>query len=458
MGVQYEVNLAGVRSVINQQQGLSTSIAAANLSILQAQTMLRITMSSIARGSIDFKLSRIRRQLEAESRSARKMNSSLLEIIGLYEAAERQAMDAQENLSSDQATLADWLSDFWHNALGNTENTDDNNSFVDFLKKVEEFLNKAGKLTDSDGLGLAGKFLGLLVTSFSDIANSTPQELFGNVSGYISDSFSFLDKISEMLKENTKTDSEKLGLTKFGLIAGVGGSIMGFVEDLSGVVEKWTSTTGDTIDRFASGTRQLIESMGSAADVGISINGAKQVLDAINSGNAAKIAAAKNVVKSTGSWLTLANTIASTIGSGAEATIQLGADGNLSGTDQGEILVTGSVNGLDTLISGVTHGIISCETAFGKDADAVVNDLKSWTSDIANNASSYIKQDPERLKEYNEAGPFKQSTMMIKAIFEGNTKENRTVVPGHNIEPGEGVLPKVIDFITNKVPLMGAII
>ena len=56
MGVQYEVNLGNVRSVISQQQSLSVQIGMVNVSVLQAQTMLRLTMSAAVRSSIDAKL------------------------------------------------------------------------------------------------------------------------------------------------------------------------------------------------------------------------------------------------------------------------------------------------------------------------------------------------------------------------------------------------------------------
>ena len=101
MGVQYEVNLGNVRSVIGQQQSLSVQIGMVNMSVLQAQTMLRLTMSAAVRSNIDAKLKKIRQDLEDESQSARQMNRTLQEVVDIYNSTEQQAMDAQKDLSAD---------------------------------------------------------------------------------------------------------------------------------------------------------------------------------------------------------------------------------------------------------------------------------------------------------------------------------------------------------------------
>lgn len=457
MGVQYEVNLGNVRSVISQQQSLSVQIGMINMSVLQAQTMLRLTMSAAVRGSIDAKLKKIRQDLEDESQSARQMNRTLQEVVDIYNSTEQQAMDAQKDLSADGQSgsgLPQWLTDFANQIAGFLGK--DNNSVLDAFKFTASLLKNAGKATGSDEASLAGKLFALF-SSVSEIANSTPQELFGNVTGYVSDSFSILNKLSEIFGDSSQNIGEKLGLSKFGAVTSVISSVTGLVEDIAGVVEKWNSTTGDVVDRFASAVEQFIECGGSVVDTIISGNGMKAVLEAVKKGSVEAVGTAKKALKSAKSWLTLVDTVVSSVSSGAKAVVELGADGRISGQDVGEILFTSGINGLDTLISGVTFGLVSCETVFGKNAEECVDAVKSWASDISTNASAYIKNDPQRLKEYNEASPLKQAAMIFGAVFAGNTEENRTVVPGHNVEATEGIWMKIGKAMTNAYPGMMSI-
>lgn len=457
MGVQYEVNLGNVRSVIGQQQGLSVQIGMVNMSVLQAQTMLRLTMSAAVRGSIDAKLKKIRQDLEDESQSSRQMNRTLQEVVDIYNSTEQQAMDAQKDLSADGQSgsgLPQWLTDFANQIAGFLDK--DNNSVLDAFKFTASLLKNAGKAAESDEASLAGKLFALF-SSVSEIVNSTPQELFGNVTGYVSDSFSILNKLSEILGDSSQNIGEKLGLSKFGAVTNVISSVTGLVEDIAGVVEKWNSTTGDVVDRFASTVEQIIECGGSVVDTIISGNGMKAVLEAVKKGSVEAVGTAKKALKSAKSWLTLVDTVVSSVSSGAKATIELGADGRISGQDVGEILFTSGIHGLDALVSGVTFGLVSCETVFGKNAEECVDAVKSWASDISTNASAYIKNDPQRLKEYNEAGPLKQTAMIFGAVFAGNSEENRTVVPGHNVEATEGIWMKIGKAMTKAYPGMMSI-
>ena len=281
MGVQYEVNLGNVRSVIGQQQSLSVQIGMVNMSVLQAQTMLRLTMSAAVRSNIDAKLKKIRQDLEDESQSARQMNRTLQEVVDIYNSTEQQAMDAQKDLSADGQSgsgLPQWLTDFANQIAGFLDK--DNNSVLEAFKFTASLLKNAGKAAGSDEASLTGKLFALF-SSVSEIANSTPQELFGNVTGYVSDSFSILNKLSEILEDSSQSIGEKLGLSKFGAVTSVISSVTGLVEDIAGVVEKWNSTTGDVVDRFASTVEQIIECGGSVVDTIISGNGMKAVLEAV---------------------------------------------------------------------------------------------------------------------------------------------------------------------------------
>lgn len=457
MGVQYEVNLGNVRSVIGQQQSLSVQIGMVNMSVLQAQTMLRLTMSAAVRSNIDAKLKKIRQDLEDESQSARQMNRTLQEVVDIYNSTEQQAMDAQKDLSADGQSgsgLPQWLTDFANQIAGFLDK--DNNSVLEAFKFTASLLKNAGKAAGSDEASLTGKLFALF-SSVSEIANSTPQELFGNVTGYVSDSFSILNKLSEILEDSSQSIGEKLGLSKFGAVTSVISSVTGLVEDIAGVVEKWNSTTGDVVDRFASTIEQIIECGGSVVDTIISGNGMKAVLEAVKKGSVEAAGTAKKALKSAKSWLTLVDTVVSSVSSGAKATIELGADGRISGQDVGEILFTSGINGLDALISGVTFGLVSCETVFGKNADECVDAVKSWATDISTNASNYIVNNSQRRQEFLAAGPLKQTAMIFGAVFAGNTEENRTVVPGHNVEATEGTWMKIGKALTKTYPGMMSI-
>lgn len=457
MGVQYEVNLGNVRSVIGQQQSLSVQIGMVNMSVLQAQTMLRLTMSAAVRSSIDAKLKKIRQDLEDESQSARQMNRTLQEVVDIYNSTEQQAMDAQKDLSANEQSgsgLPQWLTDFANQIAGVLDK--DNNSVLEAFKFTASLLKNAGKATGSDEASFAGKLFALF-SSVSEIANSTPQELFGNVTGYVSDSFSILNKLSEILGDSSKNIGEKLGLSKFGAVTNVISSVTGLVEDIAGVVEKWNSTTGDVVDRFASTVEQIIECGGSVVDTIISGNGMKAVLEAVKKGSVEAVGTAKKALKSARSWMTLVDTVVSSVSSAAKTTIELGADGQISGQDVGEILFTTGINGLDALISGVTFGLVSCETVFGKNADECADAVKSWASDISTNAIDYIVNNAQRRQEFLAAGPLKQTAMIFGAVFAGNTEENRTVVPGHNVEATEGIWMKIGKALTKTYPGMMSI-
>ena len=448
MGVQYEVNLGNVRSVIGQQQSLSVQIGMVNMSVLQAQTMLRLTMSAAVRSNIDAKLKKIRQDLEDESQSARQMNRTLQEVVDIYNSTEQQAMDAQKDLSADGQSgsgLPQWLTDFANQIAGFLDK--DNNSVLEAFKFTASLLKNAGKAAGSDEASLTGKLFALF-SSVSEIANSTPQQLFGNVTGYVSDSFSILNKLSEILEDSSQSIGEKLGLSKFGAVTSVISSVTGLVEDIAGVVEKWNSTTGDVVDRFASTVEQIIECGGSVVDTIISGNGMKAVLEAVKKGSVEAAGTAKKALKSAKSWLTLVDTVVSSVSSAAKATIELGADGRISGQDVGEILFTSGINGLDALISGVTFGLVSCETVFGKNADECVDAVKSWATDISTNASDYIVNNSQRRQEFLAAGPLKQTAMIFGAVFAGNTEENRTVEPGHKVEATEGTRMKIGKALT----------
>lgn len=456
MGIQYEVNLSGVRSVISRQQGLSTKIAIANLSVLQDQTVLRMTMPSVALVGINSKLSEIRRQLEAESQSARKMNKALQEIVGLYETAERQAMDVQKELLSeqtDQSIWPEWICDFM-NKLSDKVNKEDS-TVLDALKLLANLLQQE-KLTSDGACGVTGKLLRLF-SSFLELASSKPQEQFGNIAGFVSDTFGLLEKVFKTMGEASKTIAGKLELTQFGAVTGTISSMVGLVENLSGVVEKWSSTTGDVVDRFASGTKQLISSFGSVVSAVVSGNGMKQILDAAKTGSMAAVGQAQKVLKSTKSWIPLISSAFSMVGSGVESLIQLGADGQITAQEAGEAVFTSCIHGLDTLASKFSHGLISFKTVFGKNVDEVVEDSRSWGTDFGTNAGFYIAQDPERLKAYNEAGLFKKTAMTMEALIKGNMEEYRTVVPGENVEPSEGIWMKALLEAIEKVPLMNPI-
>ena len=199
---------------------------------------------------------------------------------------------------------------------------------------------------------------------------------------------------------------------------------------------------------------KFIGSMGSFAESIVDGAELKAVVDAIKSGSVNAVGEVKKVFKTAQSWLTLGKTIADTIGSGVSTTLKLTADGQLSGQDIGEIGFTSAIHGLDTLISGVTFGLFSCETILGKDVDTVVSDVKSWASNLSSNAAAYITNNPERLQEYNEAGPFKQACMTIGAIFAGNTKENRVKDLSEGISPAGGV----VGFMSaSRIPNMSPI-
>ena len=148
MGVQYEVNLGNVRSVISQQQSLSVQIGMVNVSVLQAQTMLRLTMSAAVRSSIDAKLKKIRQDLEDESQSARQMNRTLQEVVDIYNSTEQQAMDAQKDLSANEQSgsgLPQWLTDFANQIAGVLDK--DNNNVLEAFKFTASLLKNAGKAT-----------------------------------------------------------------------------------------------------------------------------------------------------------------------------------------------------------------------------------------------------------------------------------------------------------------------
>lgn len=451
MGAQYEVNLSNVQSVLAQQRPLSGRLGMANMSVLQAQTMLRLTMSPAVRSGIDTKLNKIRQDLEATSQSVRKMNNTLEEIVGIYKSTEQEAMNAQQNLSATgSGEPVSMLGQIWEWVK---ENIPGSESVIDTLKDIEKWLKGIGGATGSDEVSLVSKIFAVLSGAF-EIANSTPQEIFGDVIGYVSDSFSLIEKLAGFFEDNVSNVLDKFQLTKIGNVTSVISSVTGFAEDLAGAFEKWFSTTGNPIENVASGIEKFIGSMGSFAESIVDGAELKAVVDAIKSGSVNAVGEVKKVFKTAQSWLTLGKTIADTIGSGVSTTLKLTADGQLSGQDIGEIGFTSAIHGLDTLISGVTFGLFSCETILGKDVDTVVSDVKSWASNLSSNAAAYITNNPERLQEYNEAGPFKQACMTIGAIFAGNTKENRVKDLSEGISPAGGV----VGFMSaSRIPNMSPI-
>ena len=258
------------------------------------------------------------------------------------------------------------------------------------------------------------------------------------MTGYISDSFGLADKLADYLWDKSSSITEKFDLSKFGAVANVISSVTGFGKDLIRAIEKVSSTTGDPTENFADGIEKFVGSFGSLAESVVSGKELKAVMDAIKTSSTDAIGKVKDTFKSAQSWLTLGNTILDTAGSGISTTMKLASDGRFSGKDMGEVGFTSAIHGLDTLISGATFGIISSETLFGKNVDKVVDDVKSWASNLSNNASSYILRDPNRLEEYNEAGPIKQAGMILWATIAGNTKENRVCELDQNIAPNSG--------------------
>ena len=83
--------------------------------------------------------------------------------------------------------------------------------------------------------------------------------------------------------------------------------------------------------------------------------------------------------------------------------------------------------------------------------------MKSWSKDISTNASDYIVNNSQRRQEFLAAGPLKQTAMIFGAVFAGNTEENRTVVPGHNVEATEGTWMKIGKALTKTYPGMMSI-
>lgn len=418
MGVQYEVNLGNVRSVISQQQSLSIQVGMVNMSVLQAQTMLRLTMSAAVRSSIDAKLKKIRQDLEDESQSVRQMNRTLQEVVNIYNSTEQQALDAQKDLSMEAeepkswlGQVVDWVKDNWPGS----------DNIIDALKKIQKFLKGVGEILDSDKTSILSKIFGVL-SGFFEIANSDPRELFGNIAGYVSNSFSILEKMTDLLKKGLDEAGAAI-LGAKGKLFKVLGSVTGFIEDFAGAIEKWTSTTGDPVGNFAYGMEDFINGIGS--------------LIGLATGPAGKI---------------LASSIAAAVAAGVRSMIIEGADGNLSAEDWSKIGVNASVSGLNTMVDESSFGLLSTENLLGKDDEEVAQDALTMASNMGNNAAAYIQKDPERLEQYNQADSWEQNRMIVEAIYQGNKEKNRTWQLDRGVEENGGLM----GLIESRIPTMSS--
>lgn len=180
--------------------------------------------------------------------------------------------------------------------------------------------------------------------------------------------------------------------------AGVGiiGKGFGFSEGLLELAETWDKST---LQQWAAG----LDLFGDGADL------VKAVDDFQRAGQITN-----GLYTPVGLYAIVAKATGSTLSQFMESYEQYSADGVFDLGDLGATGIDGSIEGIYSIISGLTFGIIS-EDTIGISAEDISGSIKSAAEKTGNRAGQYIVDHPELNEAYNKGGFFTRAAITFYA-------------------------------------------
>lgn len=262
----------------------------------------------------------------------------------------------------------------------------------ELLERMKNIVNGIGKVSDNETIGFSADILDY-VNNVLKFFGGDKTEAFGIVQWCkLTDSSAALWKgLYEVLHMGFSDEKiQKLFETKFGPVAagvGIGGAFAGMIGSILQATKnkEWKDIAG-----IGSSATDLGKNIYFVADP----SAAKYPVHAYTS-----------ILKS-GMDFT---------GQLADSVAEYSKDGKWSMGDTGATGIEASVQGLNTLVSEFTFGIISLE-AINSSPEEISKALESGAEEWADQASDYILQNPELNKEYKESGPVNRARILLWAI------------------------------------------
>lgn len=202
----------------------------------------------------------------------------------------------------------------------------------------------------------------------------------------------------------SKQDSTELFEKKWGKrVAGVSvaGSIMGLISAVYDTAEQ----DNDTFSKKWDSTFDILE------------EGTDVIKDGYEWWNYEELLKGKEGIHSTaGKYAILAKTLFSVAGQAGKSIERYSEDGSWSMDDTARTMIESSVAGLESMVSGLTFGIISAET-FGVSVDDICKNLEDGTQNLGQQAADYIKEHEDMYDRWNKGSELDKAGLICEALF-----------------------------------------
>lgn len=117
-----------------------------------------------------------------------------------------------------------------------------------------------------------------------------------------------------------------------------------------------------------------------------------------------------------GLYIILIKTILSSVGQAGESISVYYEDGIWDMNDTSRTCIEVSVSGLNSLISGLTYGIISAET-FGTTPEEIYQNIENVSAVVGQSAGEYIYEHSEMRDKWNSGNVFNRIGLIVEAMY-----------------------------------------
>lgn len=343
------------------------------------------------------RLKAVNNSIYSSQRKMEIMREALSEGIRRYQDTEKQICENTETDRFQYRVVNSNGSSTAGSSMGARGNNKNRTLSDSLYSSIKAFFKYKEKFEKDKGAGLAGA-----------------------VMSYVKDLQNFLNKKSgadffDLAKSSSKlwnacykyfliNDDKGLLKKQWGKkAAGVSmaGSIMGLISTVYDVSEKENDT--------------FFKRWGNLSDV--LKDGTDVVKDGYELWNYEELLNKKNGLHSTaGKYAILAKTAFSVAGQTGRSIEKYSADGYWSVDDTARTMTEISVAGLETMVSGLTFGIISADT-FGTSAEKMATDIENAATELGRWAGEYIVDHEDMRKRWEKGSKLEQAGLIYEALF-----------------------------------------
>ena len=377
------VDFAGLKQIKHTCKSVSSGVSDIRSDF--QRTVRQLDWDVKFQSNINSTAAQLARKLESYTTALKSYQSFIDDAYDDYRELDRLGFD---NDTLDIASIAHDISD--------TSNSEDDadKQFFSVIKAVLKWLDKTDSDKDAgitnDGLSyfeslykfFTGDMTGLTgAEDWFDLCDNS----IGLWTGFYDYLKDFYNKAGDTFSVGNQTKVAGLGII---------GNLIGFVSDIFGAAD----TISNTEDLGVAGILgEIIGTGDNVVDIWSSVEKLLHISD-----TSTNITTTSGVYSPLTFYATIAKSYLSAISQGFSSFEKYSADG---AWDLGDTAATGieaSVEGLYSMVSALTFGLVSDGTT-GVSASDISNALENWSEDIGTQAGNYIASDPTLYQMYQDS-------------------------------------------------------